>query len=114
MAFEHEKGIAAHMLEVLEDGTRPVGHVRAAYEEADPALVHLLFAWLRANYPPHHSASDGVLGRIVALCQESPATARKARDGERDALVEVFLDAYDLRSLDRRELVDLVVEKIEG
>ena len=36
------------------------------------ALVHLLFAWLRAHYHSGHSASDGVLGGIVALCSASP------------------------------------------
>ena len=82
--------------------------------EADPALVVLVFAWLRARYPASHPAAEGVLGRIVDLCSASATVARKVREGQRDAIVEWFEETYEYRDLDRAEFIALVVEKLEG
>ncbi len=113
MAFEHEKGLAARLLEVVEDGTLSVIDIRPLYEEADPALVYLIFAWLRARYPASHSAAEGVLGRIVGVCS-SPRVARKVKEGEKDFIVEWFEETYDYRELDRDVFIGLVVDKLES
>ncbi|MFT4622746.1 MAG: hypothetical protein ACI8PZ_001402 [Myxococcota bacterium] len=112
--FEQEQRHAARMLAALEDGILDTADTRSLYEAADPAMVYLFFAWLRVHYPGSHSASDGVLGRIVDLCEDSPKVARMAREGEHDVIVEWFEEAHDYRTLDRDAFVSLVVEKLEG
>ena len=114
MAFVHEKRDAAHLLSLVEDGSRSTAQIRPLYEEADPALVYLLFAWLRARYGADHPAAAGVIGRIVALCRASPAVARKARAGERDAIASWFEETHEYRDFDRDDFISLIVEKLEG
>ena len=70
MAFEQQKRNARRILEGLEDARLSTSETFHLVEEADPTLVFFLFAWLRAHYPSSHSASDGVLGRLGALCVE--------------------------------------------
>ena len=81
---------------------------------ADPALVYMIFAWLRVRYHPGHSASDGVLGRIVHLCTESPKVAQMAGLGEKDPIVVWFEETYECRDFDRNEFISMIVEKLEG
>lgn len=83
-------------------------------EEADPTLVYFIFTWLRAWYPPSHPAADAVLGRLGELCSLHPEAARRAKEGQKDALVEWFEDAYSYRDFRGAEFIDLVVEKLEG
>jgi hypothetical protein len=82
--------------------------------EADPALVYLMFAWLRGRYHSGHPASDGVLGRIVTVCTKSPKVARMVRSGESDPISEWFEETYEYRDLDREDFIDVVVEKLES
>ncbi len=98
----------------LENGSPSTDATRPLADDADPVLVYAMFAWLRAYYHPGHSASDGVLGRIVALCTASPAVARAARSAEKDPIVEWLEESFTWRDLDRDELVSLVVDKLEG
>lgn len=112
--FEADKRQAMHLLTSLEDGSMSTADLRMYYEQADPALVHFVFSWLRHRYPPSHSASDGVLGRIVSLCRESPTVARMAREGASDPIVAWFEEAYSYRDLDRTTFISLVVDKLEG
>lgn len=114
MPFDPEKRLARALLTMLEDGTRPIADIRVQAEDADPALIYLIFSWLRARYGPSHSASEGVLGRIVALCQASPKVARMAREGEADAICVWFEETHSYRDLERSEFIELVVEKLEG
>lgn len=114
MAFDSEKRVAARLLAAVENGSLPIADTRPLYEEADPALVYFLFAWLRARYHSGHSASDGVLGRIVGLCSASSVIARKVRTGESDAIVSWFEETYEYRDLDRDTFIALIVEKLEG
>lgn len=114
MEFAHERRHAMHLLTSLEDGRLSTADLRGLYEDADPALVHLVFGWLRTRYHGGHSASDGVLGRIVALCAASPRVARAAKTGSQDPISTWFEDSYDYRSLDRDEFIRLVVEKLES
>jgi len=114
MAFAHEKRTAARLLAGLEDGRPPLEDLRMDFEAADPALIALVFRWLRVHYQSGHSASEGVLGRVVELCRLSPAVAQAARAGERDAIVAWFDETYDMRGLDRDAFISLVVEKLEG
>lgn len=114
MSFVHEKRVATRMIDALENATLDTDDVRPLLEEADPALVYFLFAWLRAHYPASHSASDGVLGRIVEVCRQSPTVARMAKAGEKDAIVQWFEESYDYREMSRTPFIDLIVDKLEG
>ena len=114
MSFAPEIRAASHLLAVVENGSHSTTRIVHLYEDADPALVYLIFSWLRAHYPPSHSAYDGVIGRIAAVCSASSAVTRKLREGERDGIVAWFEDAYRYRDLRREEFIALVVEKLEG
>jgi hypothetical protein len=114
MAFAQEQREAAYLLQVVEDGTRSVADARPLFEEADPALVYFLFAWLRVRYHAGHPASEGVLGRIVGICSASPRVARMVREGEKDALVQWFEETHDYSDFDRDAFIECIVEKLEG
>ena len=114
MAFEQLKRDAQRILEGLEDAKLNTDQTYHLVVEADPTLVFFLFAWLRANYPSTHSASDGVLGRLGELVTKYPTVARMARAGESDAVVAWFQDAYGYRDFRSREFLDLVVDKLES
>ena len=112
--FESEKREAAYLLRVVEDGTLEPVDVKPLYEAADPALVYLLVAWLRNRYPPSHSAAEGVLGRIGALCSISPKVTKMVRTGTSDVIVQWFEETHDYRDFDRDAFISLVVEKLES
>ena len=114
MAFNREKAAAQRLLGALEDGKLGAADTFHLVEEADPTLVYFVFAWLRAQYPPSHPASDAVLGRLGELCSRYPKAARMAQDGKEDPLVEWFEDTYGYRDFRAEEFIDLVVEKLEG
>jgi hypothetical protein len=114
MEFAHEKRTARRMLDSLENGSLSIADLRPLYEDADPALVYLLFGWLRDRYPASHGASAGVLGRIVGLCQESSVVAKAARTGEKDSIAQWFEETHSYREMDRDDFIDRIVEKLEG
>ncbi len=101
------------MLDAIENASLSIADARDLYEEADPALVYLLVAWLRDRYRSH-SAAEGVLGRIVELLDRSPVTARLAREGESDAIARWFEETHEYRDFDRDAFVEIIVEKLEG
>jgi len=114
MAFETEKQAARRLLSAFEDGRVNTSDTFAMVEDADPTLVHFIFAWLRAWYPPSHPAAEGVLGRMGELLSRYPKAAQIAREGARDSLVEWFEDAYGYRELRSAEFIELIVDKLEG
>lgn len=114
MSFDHEKRSAARLLDAIENGRLPTDQTLPLVKNADPALVYMIFAWLRVRYHPGHSSSEGVLGRIVELCTESPKVAQMARSGEKDAIVVWFEETYEYRDFDRVEFISMIVEKLEG
>ena len=77
------------------------------------ALVALVFAWLRANYPASHPAAEGVLGRLVGLMGAS-SVAAAVKKGGRDSIFTWFQETHEYREFSRGEFIDLIVEKLEG
>lgn len=114
MAFEYEKQEARRMLAAIEDGGTSTFAASQLFDGADPALVHFLFAWIRAHYPSSKSVSSGVLGRLGALCTEHPKIARLAKTGSSDSLVTWFEDAHSYRELSADAFIDLIVDKLES
>lgn len=114
MAFTPEKRAAQRILSAIEDGKLSTRETYQLVADADPTLIHLIFTWLRARYPAHNPASDGVLGRLAELCTQYPEAAAKAKEGESDSLVAWFEDEYDYRELRSGDFIDLIVEKLES
>ncbi len=114
MSFDQEKRTARRILAAIEDGKLNATDTYHLIGQADPALVHFVFAWIRAWYPSSHPAADGVLGRLAELCTRYPKAARLAKEGESDPIVAWFEDEYSYRDLRANEFVEVVVEKLEG
>ena len=114
MAFEHEKRSARRLLGAIEDGTLDTPNTWYLISEADPTLVYFIFCWIRAWYPAHHPAADGVLGRLTELLTRYPKAAQLAKEGAADSLVGWFEDEHEYRDLRADEFIALIVEKLEG
>jgi len=114
MAFEYEKRNAARMLDALENASLSIPDTVSLLRDADPALVYLIFTWLRTRYHAGHSASEGVLGRIVGVCRANSTVAQNVRKGEKDSIVEWFEETYEYRDFERDSFIDLVVDKLES
>ena len=114
MSFKQEKREARRLLAAIEDGRLNATDTAHLVNDADPALVHFVFAWIRARYPSSHPAADGVLGRLTELCERFPKAARLAKEGESDSVVAWFEEEHDYRDFRADEFIDLIVEKLEG
>ncbi len=113
MAFEYEQSQALRLLESIEQGSMTSPEIFNLVDEADPTLVYFVFTWLRKRYR-NDPAAEGVMGRLVELCNDYPAVTRKAKEGEADSIVAWFEDAYSYRKLDSQEFIALIVEKLES
>jgi len=114
MAFEREQREALYLLEGIENGNVPTVEVGSLIDEADPALVYLVFTWLRARYGADHPAAEGVIGRLVELTNGSSSVNDKMREGKSDPIVTWFEDEHSYRELDSRDFIALIVDKLEG
>ncbi len=113
MAFEQETKAALRILDGITEATMSSSDSIDLVENADPALIYLLFTWIRHRYGPSHPASDAVLGRLVAISNR-PSVAAKMKEGQEDPVVEWFEDGYSYRDLDAHAFVALIIEKLEG
>ncbi len=84
----------------------------ALVEEADPALVYLLFTWLRKRYADHSNA-DAVIGRVVEISGRG-SVAKMMKEGQADVVVQWFEENYSYRALEKKEFIELIIEKLEG
>jgi len=113
MAFEQETKAALRILDGITEATMSSADSIALVEDADPALIYLLFTWIRHRFGPSHPASDAVLGRLVAISNR-PSVAAKMKEGQEDPVVEWFEDGYSYKDLDAKAFVTLIIEKLEG
>ncbi len=111
--FEQENRAALRILEGIEAGTMSTADSLQLVEDADPALVYLVFTWLRHRYGPGDPASDAVLGRLGDVGKLGRVAA-KMRAGQADPVVKWFEDEHSYRDLGSREFVALIVDKLEG
>ena len=112
MTFEHQKRAALRLLEGIEEGTMSAAGSLGLVEDADPALVYLIFTWLRKRYADHGN-SDAVIGRVVAV-SAGRGVPQKMKEGQADAVSRWFEENHSYRDLDKSAFVALVVEKLEG
>ena len=85
----------------------------ALVDEADPALVYLIFTWLRKRYADHVNA-DAVIGRLLAISNRYTAVTKKMNEGKADAVVQWFEENYSYKDLGKAEFIELIIEKLEG
>jgi hypothetical protein len=113
MSFEREQAAALRILEGIENGTMSAADSFALVEQADPALIYLLFTWLRRRYAGHPNA-DAVIGRLVAVVDKDPLVSDLMKEGQADPVVAWFEEEHSYTALRAREFVELIVEKLEG
>lgn len=114
MAFAREQREALHLLEGIENGTLRAVAAGSLIDEADPALVYLIFTWLRNRYGGGHPAAEGVIGRLVELTSGASSVNAKMREGKTDPIVAWFEEEHSYREFGASDFIALVVEKLEG
>jgi hypothetical protein len=112
MSLEQHQREAHRILEGIEEGTMSASDSFALVEDADPALIYLLFTWLRKRYADDVN-SDAVLGRLAAVSGRG-AMAKKMKEGQADPVVQWFEESYSYRKLEAKEFIELIIEKLEG
>jgi hypothetical protein len=112
MAFEQEQRAALRILEGIEEGTMNATDSLALVEDADPALIYLIFTWLRKRYADH-SNSDAVIGRVVDISSRG-TVPKLMKEGKADSVVQWFEETYSYKELDKAQFIELIVEKLEG
>ncbi len=113
MAFDQERKAALRILEGIEGGMMSSADSFALVDEADPALIYLIFSWLRAKYSASHPASDAILGRLGEISNRG-SVAKMMKEGQADAVVQWFEENYNYRDLGANEFIELIIEKLEG
>jgi hypothetical protein len=112
MAYEQQQRAALRILQGIEEGVMSANDLVDVVEESDPALVYLIFTWLRKRYTDHPN-SDAVIGRLVAISDRG-SVPDVVKEGHADPLVEWFEDGYSYRDLDANQFIELVVDKMES
>ena len=112
MALEQEQRAALRILEGIEEGTMSAADSFTLVEKADPALVYLIFTWLRKRYADHVN-SDAVIGRLIEISNRGSVPA-KMKEGQADVVVQWFEETYSYRDLGSKEFIELIIDKLEG
>lgn len=113
MSFQQEQREALHLLQGIENGTLSASDASHLVDESDPALVYLIFTWLRSRYGGDHPAAEGVIGRLVDVTGRGSARS-KMSEGKRDPIVAWFEEEHSYKEFSANEFIALVVEKLEG
>src|SRR5262245_41320170 len=112
MAYEQQQRAALRILEGIEEGVLSANDLLGLVEDSDPALVYLIFTWLRKRYADHPN-SDAVIGRLLEISDRG-AVPELVKEGRADPVVEWFEDGYAYRDLDAKQFIELVVDKLES
>jgi hypothetical protein len=112
MALEQEQRAALRILEGIEEGAMSSSDSLALVEEADPALIYLIFTWLRKRYADHPN-SDAVIGRLLEISKRG-TVPKLMKEGQADPVVQWFEESYSYRDLGSKEFIELIIEKLEG
>ncbi|HTE51266.1 MAG TPA: hypothetical protein VK698_10390 [Kofleriaceae bacterium] len=112
MAFEQEQRAALRILEGIEEGTMSASESQGVVEEADPALIYLIFTWLRKRYADHPN-SDAVIGRLAEVSNRGTIAARM-KEGQEDPVVGWFEEGHSYKDYGSKEFIELIIEKLEG
>ena len=113
MEFVQQTMAARRLLDGIEQGTMSRDESFELAEAADPALVYLIFTWIRHRYGSSDPASDAVLGRLLAISNLG-AVGAKMKAGHLDPVAQWFEDEHAYRDFGSNDFVTLIVEKLEG
>jgi len=106
----------ADFIKGIEDGTRTHEQAAKLAEQLDPVLMYFAMRYLREKHPASEPRSAGVVTRMIEFTSTHPQYAKKAKQGESDAMREWFDDTFNLReyfgNLDG--YADLIVEKFDS
>jgi len=102
---------ALRILSGIEDGTMSAADSQTLVEEADPALVYLLFTWLRKRYKDHEN-SDAVIGRLVEVSNRG-SISKQMNEGKADPVSRWFEEGYSYKDYPAQEFVEMIVDKLE-
>ena len=102
---------ALRILSGIEDGTMSAADSQTLVEEADPALVYLLFTWLRKRYKDHENA-DAVIGRLVDVSNRG-SISKQMNEGKADPVSRWFEEGYSYKDYPAQEFVEMIVDKLE-
>ncbi|MFZ5443525.1 MAG: hypothetical protein ACOZQL_26195 [Myxococcota bacterium] len=101
------------ILSGIEEGTMTAAQSAELAADADPALVYLIFTWIRRRYADHPNA-DAVVGRLLAVLDREPSLTAKMKEGQADPVVAWFEEEHSYCDLPAREFIELVVDKLES
>jgi hypothetical protein len=103
-------------LDAIENGTATAATIYKTAAELDPVSVYFIFRYIREIYTPTNPAATGVMERMVELTKTYDDLVKIAKKGEKDSIREWFDDTYRMRDFQGKphELMELIVEKIEG
>ncbi|TPV96907.1 MAG: hypothetical protein B7733_02350 [Myxococcales bacterium FL481] len=112
--FADEKRAAFEALCGIVTGAAAPEESYAQLDPADPTLVYFIFKWIKKYYHRDHPDNAVVRSNLSAVTNQYRSLTRKAKDGENDPIVEWFEGTYRYREMSAGELIDVVVEKLEG
>lgn len=103
-------------LDSIENGTATPATIHKTASQLDPVSIYFIFRYIREIYTPTNPASTGVMERMVELTKTYDDLVKLAKKGEKDSIREWFDETYSIREFQNRpnELMELIVEKIEG
>lgn len=103
-------------LEGLEEGNMGTGDLYILSQKLDPVMITIVVKYLRKKYPATKPEGAGVTTRLVELTTTYPDLVKTMKTGESDPIVEWFTETYNFGEFYAKpeEMVELVVEKLEG
>jgi hypothetical protein len=113
MSFDRQNAAALRILSGIEEGTMTAAQSYDLVTDADPALVYLIFTWIRRRYADHPNA-DAVVGRLLAVIERDPSVSAKMKEGQADPVVAWFEEEHSYRELGSKEFIELIVDKLES
>jgi hypothetical protein len=114
--MDTQKRDSISWLEGLEDGKMGSNDLYTLAQKLDPVLTSLMIRYLRKKYPSTKPEAAGVISRLVELSGTYPQVVKNAKDAEADPICEWFLETYSFSEFYSKpeEMIDLIVEKLEG
>jgi hypothetical protein len=103
-------------IDAIENGTSTAATIYKTAAELDPVSIYFIFRYVREIYTPTNPAATGVMERMVELTKTYDDLVKIAKKGEKDPIREWFDDTHRMRDFQGKphELMELIVEKIEG
>jgi hypothetical protein len=102
--------------DAIENGSSNAATIYKSAADLDPVSLYFIFRYIREIYTPDNPSATGVIERMVEVTRTYDDLVKKAKKGEKDPIREWFDDTHRIKEFHGRphELLELIVEKIEG